>query len=166
MVILLLLGLFPYGVAGMVLNRPTILPLCPVQCVLLRFNPIHSISLLHESFHLVFCIPLRPIPGVGASNSILSTCPSYLLLTCPYHFRALSLWFSLSLCYFTDPHTCSFLSSSFFVTPHIQCIIVISFALSIFSCFFVVDHFPVLYSHASITTVLYRPISPTLGWWL
>ena len=50
------------------------------------FNPTLSIPLLHESFHLVFSLPLRLFRSTGASNILLSTCPSSLLLTCPYHF--------------------------------------------------------------------------------
>ena len=33
--------------------------------------------------HLVVCLPLRHFPGAGASNILLSTRPSSLLLTCP-----------------------------------------------------------------------------------
>ena len=44
----------------MVLN--IIVPLRPVQYVLLLYHHTLSISLLHKSFHLVFCFPLRLFP--------------------------------------------------------------------------------------------------------
>ena len=85
------LRFFPSSmVAGMVSN--IILPLCPVQYAL-HFNDALPISPLHESFHLVFCLHLRVFPGTGASNILLSTCPSSLLLTCPYHFSLFSVIF-------------------------------------------------------------------------
>ena len=34
------------------------------------FNPALSVSLLHESFHLVFCLPLCVFPGTVASNTL------------------------------------------------------------------------------------------------
>ena len=45
-------------------------------------NPALSMSLLHESFHLVFSLPLRWFPGrpTGVSNIVLSACHSSLLL--------------------------------------------------------------------------------------
>ena len=42
------------------------------------FKPTLSISLLHECFHLVFCLPPRLFPASGASNILLSTWPSSL----------------------------------------------------------------------------------------
>ena len=48
---------------------------------------------------------------------------------------------------FTDPLTCSFLILSFFVTPHIHLIIIISFISSIFSWLFFIDHVSAPYSH-------------------
>ena len=73
------------------------------------FNPTLSIYLLHDSFHLVFCLPLRFFPGTGVSNILLSTCPSSLLLTCPYHFSIFSMIFFTTGDAFTDPLTCLFL---------------------------------------------------------
>ena len=79
------------------------------------FNPRVSISLLHKSFYLVFCLPLCLFPGTGASNILHSTCPSSLLLTCPcpYHFSLFSVIFFVAGATFTDPLTCSFLILSF-----------------------------------------------------
>ena len=55
----------------------------------------------------------------GASNILLNTCPSSLLLTCPYHFIIfLVILFGAT---FIDPLTCSFLILSFLVPPHIHC---------------------------------------------
>ena len=48
-----------------------------------RFNTSPSTYILHESLHLIFCIPLRLFPGTGAYNILLNTCPSSLLLTYP-----------------------------------------------------------------------------------
>ena len=70
----------------MVLNL--FLKLCPVQYFFVTFNPTLSIYLLQDSFHLVFCLRLRLFPGPGASDILLSTCPSSLLLTCLYHFSS------------------------------------------------------------------------------
>ena len=64
-----------------------------------------SLSLLQESFHLVFCLPLRLFPG--ASNILLSTCRSSLLLTCPKHFSLFSVIFFVTGATFTDPLTYS-----------------------------------------------------------
>ena len=64
-----------------------------VFCLPLPFNLTLSISLLHKSFHLVFCLPLLLFPGTGASNILLSTCPSSLPLTWPYHFSLFSVTF-------------------------------------------------------------------------
>ena len=57
---------------------------------------------IHESFHLVFCLPLHFFPGTGASNILLSTCPSSLLLTCLHHFSLFSVIFFLTGAIFTD----------------------------------------------------------------
>ena len=95
-------------VAGIVLNN--MLPLCSVQCVLLFY--LHP---FHISFTLVFppgfvsflCL----FPGTGASNIILSTCPSS-------HFRLFSVMFFVTTS--TNPCICSFLSVSYFVTARIH----------------------------------------------
>ena len=87
-------------------------------------------SLLHESFHLVFCLPLQLFPGTGASNTLLSTCTSSLLLTCDNQVSLFYVIFFLTGATFTDPLTCSFLILSFFVTPHIHRSILISFTSS------------------------------------
>ena len=63
------------------------------------FNSTLSVSLLHESFHLVFCLPLRLFPGAGASNILLSTCPSSLLLTCPHHYFLKGTLISVRCCF-------------------------------------------------------------------
>ena len=75
-------------------------------------------TLLQEIFHLVSCLPLRLFPCTGASTILLSTCPSSLLLTCPYHFSLFSVIFLVTgatllilshdrfssyLCYSTPP---------------------------------------------------------------
>ncbi len=104
------------------------------------FNPTLSISLLHESFHIVLCLPLRPFPGCGPSNTILSTCLSSVLLICPYHFTRCSVIFCVTGATLTGHHTCSFLISSFIVTLHIDRIIPRSFTSSLFTCLFCVDH--------------------------
>ena len=60
-----------------------IIPLCPVHCGLI-VKPTLSVSLLLESFHLVFILPLNLFPGSGASNILLGTRRSSdSLLTCP-----------------------------------------------------------------------------------
>ena len=66
-----------------------------------------SISLLHESFHLVICLQLRLFPGTGASNVLHSrpTCPSSLLLTCPYRCSIFFVIFFVTRTTFTDPLT-------------------------------------------------------------
>ena len=91
-------------VAGMAFN--VILPLCSGQCVLL-LNQTLSIYILYESFHLVLCLPLSLFPGTGASYILLSTCPSSLLLTCPYYSSLFSLIFLVTGATFTD-HLTSF----------------------------------------------------------
>ena len=48
-------------------------------------NPTLSISISHESFHVVWCLLFCFFPGTGASTILLNTCPSCLLLTCPYN---------------------------------------------------------------------------------
>ena len=53
-----------------------------------------SIYLIHESFQLVLYLPIRLLPGYGASNILLSTCPSPLLRVCPYHFGISSVYLS------------------------------------------------------------------------
>ena len=66
------------------------------------FNPTLSISLLHESFHLIFCLPLHLFHGTGEYNILLSSsmCPSYLLLTCLYHFILFSVDLLCHWCHF------------------------------------------------------------------
>ena len=55
----------------------------------LFFDPSLSISrLLHESFHLIYVVPLSLFSGIGASDVLL--CSSYLLFMCPYNFGLLS----------------------------------------------------------------------------
>ena len=76
---------------------------CPVRPP--HLTPTLSI---HKPFHLVFCLPLHLFPGTGASNILLSTCPSSLLLTCPYNFSLFSVIFFVTGATFTDPLTCSF----------------------------------------------------------
>ena len=57
--IILVFGLFPSsGVTAMVLNISP--PFCSVQYT---FNPTLSIYLLHESFHLGVCLPIRVFTG-------------------------------------------------------------------------------------------------------
>ena len=88
--LILLPRLFPSsGVVGIVINISLSL------CTSSAFKPILSISLLHESFHLVFCLPLRLFSGTGASTILLSTGSSSLLLTCPYYFSLFSDWSAL-----------------------------------------------------------------------
>ena len=75
-----------------------------MSCRSSSFNPTVSISLLNESFHLVFCLPLHLFPGTGASNMLLSMCHSSPLLTCAYHLTlspssSLSLALSSTYCY-------------------------------------------------------------------
>ena len=72
-------------------------------------------SLLHGSFHLVFCLPLRLFPVTGASNILPTMCRSSLLLYI-YHFSLFSVIFFVTCATFTDPLTHSFLVISFFVT--------------------------------------------------
>ena len=77
-------------ITGMVLNIPYHYSTlsCPVR-------PPHVTPyfqyILYASFHLVFCLLLRLFHGIGASNVLLSTCPSFLLLTCPYHVSLFSV---------------------------------------------------------------------------
>ena len=89
---------------------------CPVRPP--PFNPTVSTYLLHESFHLMCCVPLRLFPGTGASSSRLCSCPSP--LTCPYHFSSFSVIFLVTVATFTDHPTCSFLILSFFVISRIH----------------------------------------------
>ena len=77
-----------------------------LSCPSSSFNPTLSMSLLHESFHLVFCLPLHLFPGTGTSTILLSTCHSSLLLTCPYNFSLLSVTCYATGITFTDPLTC------------------------------------------------------------
>ena len=119
--LVLLLGLSTSsGVAGMVLNIT--LPLWPLPNTSSIFNPTLSMTLWHKSFRLVSCLPLRLFPGTGASTILLSACPSFLLLTCPYHFSLFSVIFFVTGAgaTFTDPLTCLFLILSFLVTPHVH----------------------------------------------
>ena len=79
-------------------------------------------------------------PGTGASNILLSSCPSSLRLTqCSYHFSLFSVNFFVTGATFTDPLTWSFLILSFFVTPHIHRSILVSFTSSLFAWLFIVD---------------------------
>ena len=102
------LGLFPSsGFAGMVEYHSSTLsyPVNPPPLTL------HFPPLLHDSFLLVFCLPLRLFPGTGpgASNILLSMCPSSFLSSCPYHFSLFSVIFFVTRATFTDLLTCSFL---------------------------------------------------------
>ena len=113
-------------VAGMFFS--IILQSCHVQSTCSSFNPTLYISLSHESFHQVFCIPLRLFPGTGASDMLLGTCcHSALLLTCRYHSSILRVIFFVTDATFTDHLTCSLLILSSFVNPHIHRSILISF---------------------------------------
>ena len=78
------------------------------------FNTL-SIPLLHASFHLFFSFLLRIFPVTGASNILLSMCPSSLLLTCPCHFSLFSVIFDTGAT-FTDPLTCSFLLLNYHIS--------------------------------------------------
>ena len=134
----LLLGLFPSsGVDGMVGISFFHFVLSSTSS---SFNPTLSISPLHKSFHLVFCLPLCLFPSTGASNILLSTCYSSLLLTHPYHFSLFTVIYFATDATFTAHFTCSFLILSFFVTPPIHRSILISFTCSLFSWLFVVSH--------------------------
>ena len=77
-----------------------------LSCPSSSFNPTLSMSLLQESFHLVFSLPLHLFPGTGTSTVLLSTCHSSLLLTCPYNFSLLSVTCYATGITFTDPLTC------------------------------------------------------------
>ena len=101
------------------------------------FNHTLSISLSHESLHLVVCLRLRLCPGTGVSNILLGTCPSSILLPCPYR---LAVFYVIFCDTYTDPLTCSFLIVSVFVTPHIHRSILISFTSSLFSWLFRCRH--------------------------
>ena len=118
---ILLLWLSPSSrVAWMVMNI-----ICQFPCLLL----------LHKSFHLVFCLPLRLFSGTGAPNILLRTCPSFLLMFIPPYpiLSDLCRW-----CYFHWCSPCSFLILSFFVTLHIHLSILISTTSSLFSWLFLV----------------------------
>ena len=115
--LLLLLRLFPSRVPGMILNIN--LPLCSVQYVI-------YCTRIHQSFHLVFCLPLSLSPVTGASTILLSSCPSSLLSIYSVIVLLLVLLFLIL------SHSCSFLMLSFFVTPYIHRSIPMSFT----SCFF------------------------------
>ena len=75
---------------------------CPIRPppLILRFP-----YLLRKSFHLVFCLLLHLFPGTGASNILLSTCPS--------PDKSVTIAFSLIFlgtgASFTDPLACKFL---------------------------------------------------------
>ena len=79
---------------------------------ILSFVPKLSISFLHESSHLVFCLPRRLFPGTGAST-ILVTCTYSFLLTCPHHFSLLSVIVFATGASITDP--LMFVSDSIFL---------------------------------------------------
>ncbi len=81
--------------------------------------PTFSISLLHDSFHLVCCLPLSLFAGTDASTILLSMCSSSLLFTCPYHLNLFSEIFFATGNTFTDALTCcSLMTLSLFVTPY------------------------------------------------
>ena len=63
------------------------------------FSPVLSISLRHESFHRMFCLPLRVSHGTGASSTLPNMCLSLFIVTCMYHFSIFSimLFFSVML---------------------------------------------------------------------
>ena len=82
-------------------------------------TPLLSNSLLEESFHVGFCLPLRLFPGTGTSSILLRSCPSHVLLTCPFNFNLFPvIFFFTGALYWSTP--LSLLMLSFFVIPHIH----------------------------------------------
>ena len=68
----------------------------------------HVPYIFYMSISTWLSVFLSVFPGTGASNTILITCPSSLLLTCPYHLNSLfSVIFFVAGATFTDPLTCS-----------------------------------------------------------
>ena len=102
------------------------------------FNITLSISLLHKSFQMVFCLPLHLF--LVHLTFFLAPSSSVVLLSCPYHFTFFSVIFFVTGATSTDALTCSFPVVSVFVSPHIHRSILISFTSSLFSWLFVVDH--------------------------
>ena len=49
------------------------------------YNTTHFSLPCSRVFPSGFRLPLRPVPGTGASTILISTCSSSLLLTYPYH---------------------------------------------------------------------------------
>ena len=142
----------------MLTSMNIILPLYPVQCILPP--PPQFPYLFYTSLSTWFSGFLSiSFYGTGASDILLSTCSSSLLLTCPYHFSLFSVIFYVTGSTFADPFACSCLILSFFVIPHICRNIIISFTSSLFSWLLVVDRVSDPYTNAGFSTVLYnRPL--------
>ena len=100
------------------------------------FSSLYPVHYLQDSGHQVSCFSLCLLSS-DSSAILLSTFPSYLLLTCPYHLSPFSVIFFVADATFTVPLTCSFLVLSFFVTPHIHLSILVSFTSSLLSWPFV-----------------------------
>ena len=107
----------------------------PLFDALSSLNPASVIIyLLHASVHLRFGRPLLLFPGMSTSSILLTMCPSFILLTWPYHFSGFSVTFLDACTTLAVPIMCSFRILSLLVTPHIHLSILISFTSSRASC--------------------------------
>ena len=88
----------------------------------------------HTCFHLRFGCPLLVFPGMSTSSILLTMCPSFILLTRPYHFSRFSVIFSDACTTLVVPLMCSYQILSLLDTPHIHLCILISFISSRSSC--------------------------------
>ena len=121
-------GLDTINAAQMVYDRPQ---WKAFVCGLPTLEPKHGPSQVSQVSYLVYtsisiwcvvCLAFRLCPCTGASIIHLSTWPSSLLFTCPYHRSFFYAIFFVTICTFTgvtftDPLTCSFLIVSYIVTP-------------------------------------------------
>ena len=98
------------------------------------FNPALSMSLLHESFHLVFCLPLRLFSGTRASNDLTS------LGTSKLRFESLPItsWASSFVCRLPEPLVIVSINSS----AKASVPVVSRWSLVLRSCFFPNKVFP------------------------
>ena len=91
-----------------------------------------SISLLHESFHLVFCLPLRLFPGTVASDILLSSCPLSIL---DYPFRTLEMIGFMRASSLSFPLYCCCIGEAGYLSHHSMATVVTFFCRSLLLAF-------------------------------
>ena len=113
------------------------------------------ISSFATSKNLLFGLPLFLFPSNSISIIFLPTYSYSLLMTCPYHLSLPSFIFIPNRSILTVLLMCSFLISSFLVTPITNLNIFISSASNSSTCFFVTATVSSPYIIAGLTTELY-----------